>query len=161
MTELDIVAFLTRCLDEAQQRAEACAVPGGWQVRQSDTQSSTEGEWTISGVSAEGTIAEIVGDGWEGGGVWNQADAEFIAANSPARVLADIAAKRRRLALHQRHDADPHVCAFPWCEFCTHLDYDGDEDHQHIEPWPCLHLRIDAAPYADRPGYNPAWTVGE
>jgi hypothetical protein len=144
MTEPDIVAFLTRCLDEDQQRAEACAVPGGWQIRESDTQSSAEGEWTIFGVTAEGTIAEIVGDGWEGGGVWQQPDAEFIAANSPARVLADIAAKRQLLKVH----AGDHVCA-GW-EGESYFD-DGDG---------CLTARLMAAPYADRPGYNPAWGIG-
>lgn len=152
MTELDIVAFLTRCLDEDEAGALAAAEEFGpdWIEIWSGTVD----------LSANREDRQPADAGWETHVPTNDSRvSRFMVDHDPAHVLADIAAKRKRLALHTRHDADPHIYGAAWCEFCTHLDYDGDEDHQHIEPWPCLHLRIDAEPHADRPGYNPAWAV--
>jgi hypothetical protein len=70
----------------------------------------------------------------------SMADAEHIALHDPARVLAEVDAKRRILALHdEQHDCDgdPRSYADP---------YEG-----------CRTLRLLALPYADRPGYREEW----
>lgn len=62
----------------------------------------------------------------------------------PARVVAEVDAKRRILAAHpyQEYGAE-------WCGRCT-----GQEGH---ESWPCTTLRLLALPYAGRPGYRHEW----
>ncbi|MFI7340871.1 DUF6221 family protein [Streptomyces sp. NPDC050085] len=57
----------------------------------------------------------------------------------PARVLREIGAKRQ---LVEGHEPDERVP--PRCTGC----FDG---------CPCRHLRLLAAPYADRPGYREEW----
>lgn len=70
-----------------------------------------------------------------------------------SRVLADIAAKRRRLERHRDFDfpanEDDGPGNYAWTPHC-------DSCHQ---PWPCFELRNDASVYADRPGYKPEWAV--
>lgn len=64
-------------------------------------------------------------------------------------LLADCAAKRQLLNLHQPR---PHSVLPPVCEWCgpdTAVDLDGQ--------WPCLHLKLLAAPYADHPDYRQEW----
>jgi len=57
----------------------------------------------------------------------------------PQHLLADIAAKRRRL---ERHNARGGT----FCGACE-------------QEWPCEDVRNDASVYADRPGYNDAWRI--
>lgn len=80
--------------------------------------------------------------------------AEFA---GPARVLREIDAKRRLLALHEPsrnvgRDSDPDdpatfVDCCGWCQ--TTVVQDGD--------WPCETLRLLVLPYSDRPGYRDEW----
>ena len=86
-------------------------------------------------------------------------DAAHIARHDPVRVLAECAAKRRIIALHEvqvdedggstkdgRHDT------LYWCATC-------DEDRGYgcwIQPG-CQTLRILAAVYADHPDYRDEW----
>lgn len=82
---------------------------------------------------------------------WNGPEAEALGQLfSPAAVLADIAAKRARIALHQvewrqRPDHEIGDSDDPWCAAC--LD----------EAWPCPTLRLEVSAYADRPGYDESW----
>lgn len=148
---MDIAEFLTARYDEAQARAEACAQPGPWQARfdPSGNHASSAGEWEIIGVSAGGTSYEVVGSGWEGGGVWQQADAEFIAANSPAVVLADVASKRAIVEGYQSAVTQAAAGGLAKRAFAFLLV-------QAMR----LVLRDLAAPYAEHPDYDPAWTTG-
>ena len=69
--------------------------------------------------------------------------AEHIAHHDPARVLREIAARRRRLKRHHprlAHDTDWIPCAE-----CGRF------------AWPCPDLRDDLSAYADRPGYREEW----
>ena len=71
-------------------------------------------------------------------------EGRHIARWDPARVLAEIAAKRRLITRHSHtYTGDD---GYQWCP--------RDDDHV-----PCLDLRTLAAPYADRPGYNSEWAL--
>lgn len=65
----------------------------------------------------------------------------------------DIAAKRRILGRHSsfdfpaNEDDGPGDYSWtPWCDGCP-------------QKWPCPELRDLAAPFANHPGYDPAWAV--
>lgn len=69
-----------------------------------------------------------------------RSDARHAANWDPARVLREIDARRRELALHQ---AEPG----------QHPDFCGYDRHE----LPCPSQRLLALPYADRPGYRQEW----
>lgn len=72
--------------------------------------------------------------------------AEHTARWDPARALAEVEAKRRLVELHR-----PEVFEDAPAEaFCTH-------DQRTSGLWPCPTMRLLALPYADHPGYDPAW----
>lgn len=72
------------------------------------------------------------------------ADAIHIATFDPARVLAECAAKRAIVAIHGS----------------TESGYGpGYECSADMNDYPCLTLRLLAAPFADRPGFDSAWKV--
>ena len=67
--------------------------------------------------------------------------------DGPARVLREIDAKRRLLALHhQLEDAQEML------DFCATCDATGK-----YPEYPCTTLRLLALPYAGRPGYREEW----
>ncbi|MFI1701978.1 DUF6221 family protein [Streptomyces bobili] len=75
----------------------------------------------------------------------------FIAEHDPAQVLREIDAKQKTINLHA-----PQVAPFSHtqkgCTACS--------DNARSEwgaDWPCLTLRLLAAPYAARPGYREEW----
>ena len=77
-------------------------------------------------------------------------EALHIAASSPARELARIAADRKILELHgvewrQRPDHEIGDSDDPWCGACLDEDY------------PCATLRLLASPYKGREGWQEAW----
>jgi hypothetical protein len=77
-----------------------------------------------------------------------------IARHDPARVLAEVAAKRRVMA---RHFTPPSpVRIYAACEGCG---YDYGDISQRYDIGDCPELRDMAAVYADHPDYNPAWRV--
>lgn len=78
--------------------------------------------------------------------------AEHIVAWDPARVLAEIDAKRRRLDLHR---PDPELTS-PHCLVCL-TDRTNWTDAWEPDEWPCETIRLDAAPYAGRPGWREEW----
>jgi hypothetical protein len=81
------------------------------------------------------------------------AEAEHIARWDPARVLAEVDAKRRILELHAPvNDYDPNG---PVCSTCGEAGNPGDETA--VVRWPCSTVRLVALPYADRPGYREEW----
>lgn len=97
--------------------------------------------------------------------------AGHIARHDPARVLRDVAAKRRLLALHPHHryaepldassrfeeDRRPAFDEAPLYVGCASCHY----DHRHEETYPswwCDTVRLLALPYADHPDYRSEWS---
>lgn len=80
-------------------------------------------------------------------------DAEHIARHNPARVLVDIAAKRRIVELHTP-DSEGN------CETCGTGQRSwgpGDPGEFDPTPWPCRTIRVLASVYADHPDYRQEW----
>lgn len=96
---------------------------------------------------------------WEQGGeFWHRGNPDptplmrHVLAHDPARVLAEVAAKR---ALVAEHTAPP-----PWekqCPRCGDVEnqvaYEGPEPY----PAPCPTLRLLALPHAGHPDYRQEW----
>lgn len=70
----------------------------------------------------------------------------------PNRVLAECAAKRRIVALHE-HDLSGTYGSIPGCWCC-----DDDRDYGLIPAGWCETLRALAVVYADHPDYRPEWS---
>jgi hypothetical protein len=80
---------------------------------------------------------------------------EHIARHDPARVLAEVAARRRRLERHrpevtEYYDRHGQIATFTACEICGN---GGNTD----DAWPCVELLDDAAPFAGHEDYNESW----
>lgn len=77
----------------------------------------------------------------------------------PARVLAEVAAKRAILAVHtlvtrvEFDQDDESVVNGGYCDPCHMIDGFPYGD------WPCDTLKWMAAPYAGRPGFKDEWRV--
>jgi hypothetical protein len=78
----------------------------------------------------------------------------------PARVLAEVDAKRRIIDEHPaatgwdgQITAD-HPHRDPVCATCADYDRHGDPTG---EPYPCATLRLLALPYREEPDYRPEW----
>jgi Family of unknown function (DUF6221) len=148
---VDLVEFLTAGFGEEESFARAASTTGSGAVG---------GHWA-TGCVCDGECRDrpecerVVGDNIriypEGGHDADQA--RHIAYWDPARVLAEVAAKRRILARHSRYDFPPDPDdgpgAFSWtpsCEGC----------HQ---PWPCRELLDLVSAYSGRAGFRPEWSL--
>jgi len=89
------------------------------------------------------------------------ADAGMLQEFTRARLLREVEAKRKRIELHQPANPDdepreglPGWPDEPWlyCRTCG-----SGEAYSYPTDWPCDTLKLEAAPYADRPGYR-KWT---
>ncbi|MFB8182615.1 DUF6221 family protein [Streptomyces sp. NPDC055966] len=92
MTDTDqMVTWLRAAMDEAERISKAAATPGPWTAHKYT--------WGDDFEASIGTYDEtnVVGHGYEGGGVVWWTDAVFIAANNPAAVLRRIAVDRQLL----------------------------------------------------------------
>ena len=79
----------------------------------------------------------------------------LVAEWDPARVLAEIHAKRLILDVHAPVDGyDPNGSV---CSTCGERGNPGDEDA--VVRWPCLTVRLLAQPYAGREGWLESWTI--
>jgi hypothetical protein len=119
-----IVEFLAAQLGERQRTAEAAADGG-------------DGQWAAGTHRAD--ECRIEGDGitiYDEGG-HNAEQAAFIAANDPAFVLADTAARRRIVEVVEALLADFY-------------SPDAGQLADAV-------LELLALPFADRPGYDEAW----
>jgi hypothetical protein len=146
----DLVAFLRARLDERAARAIAAAEKAGnedWRFRPGDAYVSavetnedappaTREHWMPLVTEAQSYIGDTLDD--EIG--------QFIADNDPARVLADIDAKRQIVKQHQP------VGYGGVCLSLCHTRAPGQP-----QTWPCLTLRLLAVPYADHPDYREKW----
>lgn len=132
----DLITWLRACLDEDERVAREAAgapwvaeIPGAVHV---DAAAIAENRaWRNFGFVAS---------------VEHDADRQHLARWDPARVLAEIAAKRRILDLHAFGGTPPLSAA--------------DECRECVSDFPCPTVRLLALPYADRPGYRPEWAPG-
>lgn len=127
---VDLATYLRARLDEESAAAHVMRTefPPPWTVREKH-----KGEWEV--IATEGWMVAREDDR----GLM-RCHAEWIAEWNPARVLAEVAAKRAILDLHQP-------------ELGQHPDFCGHDLHQ----MPCPTLMALAQPYAGRPGFDPAW----
>ena len=130
----ELVKFLLARL-AAQESKASMAAGGPWRH-------TTNGDARlILGTPADVFVARLE---MNGGGFH---DGEFIAANHPALVMADCAAKRRII---DRHRADlPH----------PHPGDPCDAHNANYETIGCETLRALALPYADHPDYRQEWAL--
>ena len=104
VTSTGIAEFISARLGEEEALARA-ATAGRWEVVDYDDEVATEGFEVRSDQSPGGRPRTEFRWVIDHDGVYERADAEHIAAHGPARVLADIAAKRRLLEIWQQmHD---------------------------------------------------------
>jgi hypothetical protein len=124
----EIVGFLRARLGEEAELAGRC------------DGSDDCGQWTAHGHTVDFCQMDISG--------FHPTIAEHVALHDPARVLREVAAKRRVLARHVLSPAigDPEL---PW-DNRNDCQYDGDE-------WPCPDLLDLALPYADHPNFREQW----
>jgi hypothetical protein len=155
----DLVAFVRVCLDEDERVARA-AKPGPWSHLSPYDEDDGDGD-------AEGGVYDSHGNifVYPEGSV-TRFDARHIARHDPARVLAEVAAKRAILELHDgEHQCRelvtgvyPHdwPSAAPWGSAGEAWRHASSE---HFEG-PCPTLRLLAQPYAGREGWREEWATG-
>jgi hypothetical protein len=122
-----LVEFLTARLDEDEQTARAA------------TGKYRSPTWRVDG---DDETLLIYPDDGSTGFTFDGPIAPHIARHDPARVLADVAAKRRVLERH--------------AECGTGYGYCDDGGHV-VSGGPCPDLRDAVAPYADHPDYDAGW----
>lgn len=163
----DLVAFLTARYDRIEKLAKAAAERAGGE------------HWYATkdgGFERYGSVAFVV----DGYGNLDPHAGNYVAQHDPAYVLADIAAKRKILALHEmgsgperwgdvrwsRPDMTPAErkaeygklvgSTVYWCSIC-----DNHPDYGHIERAKpgCETLLALAAPFAGHSDYDPSWRI--
>jgi len=175
-----VVEFLTARLDEEQAIAERAAAtePGIWAVCVSDGGQDLE---VLGQFKRDHPVPQppqpLKGDwyavaGWS----WDDLDpcgldttdlvptAEHIARHDPARVLADIAAKRAILALHahyveQKREGGKYLDTWRPDEGCETCHWDNDCGCIENSGYPCDTVGLLASVYADHPEFDPAWRL--
>ncbi len=149
-----LVTDLTDWLTAQIDADEAAVRMAGWGRREWEwrypggIQKEADGLWAHNR-SAPGLNQNEIQLWSDRSGRMDRHTADHIARWDPARVLAECAAKRQIVQLHQptTHPVLPPECE--WCGPNTALDLDAQ--------WPCLHLKVLAAPYASALGYQPEW----
>lgn len=144
----DLVAFLSARLGDDEATAKA-ASPGPW-FSWIEGRDGRGGDSFI-GTEGEADLYVSVGKGYHP--KW-EADQDFIARHDPARVLAEVEAKRAILAGHAPGYpvTYPKPSGQPTCGVCHAGGWDWEPEN-----WPCLTVRALAAVYSDHPDYDPAW----
>lgn len=136
----DLITFLRACLDDDERVAREALHDDA--VR--------PGQWTTEhhGMGREPNTCHIAED--RSGHYWSVAhdvfipNAAHIARWDPARVLADIDAKRRIIDEHSlESNGACRVCTLGWSA--------------RPAAYPCPTVRLLALPYADREGYREEW----
>lgn len=152
----ELINWLRAQLDEDERKALA-ATSGPWW---DSPVMAAPGHHTIRGGPADwrGFDGSLGGDtrpiariapapDYEGSFVTDHdADAEHIARHDPSRVLREVEAKRKILDGHSPHKRGA-------CPVCWRVT----PKSSRREDYPCPTLRLLAAPYSDRPGYQEAW----
>jgi hypothetical protein len=155
----DLVQFLRDRYDD-ETRIAGAATPGPWAWEPCEDRGweTDNGPTLVSPATDERERVEVAA-GW-GHDAWgmhvSDADAAHIAAHHPARVLADVEAKRELVKLHGRAvlragGGAQYFDTETVCRSC-------EPNYQFRElSWPCTTLRLLALPYADHPDYRDEW----
>lgn len=145
----DLVGFLRERLDEVKATAqEACqGATGVWMVGRYGEVSYGDdlADWPDDD-PGDGIVVYAEGKPSEG-------QARHIALHDPARVLREVEAKRRILALHQAIPAWPHGTVGANYYRTTRVCASCDER----TAVPCPTLRLLALPYDQHPDYRTEW----
>lgn len=153
MSADELVAWLTAQLDTDEQTArDACH--------------GTKGHWRRPARDPYGDAGRIEGDDDEvvvyDEGSPTPLQADHIIRHDPARVLAEVDAKRRILNLHYPVDGRVYSDESPGdfktvsvCAVCSYLD--REEEPADEQPYPCLTVRLLALPHAGHPGWREEW----
>jgi hypothetical protein len=131
----DLVTFLRACLDDDERIARAALDPkhlGEW-VWRKDSRTTVQ---TDDGAPIEPTAPSI-----ERG--------PHIARWHPARVLAEVEAKRAILGIHDPGDTTQ---TRRWCAYCVEPG-----KPEFMARMPCQHLRLLATAYTGQPGFREEW----
>jgi hypothetical protein len=157
----DIVAFLTARLDEDEAGALATTpvpIPGRWKAARDKNADDDDPLYLVQGEDEDDPGSEDYSGNspviaysaeWQ---VEGAANLRHIARHDPARVLREVAAKRRVL---ERHTAGWRGSGNP----CLGCNFGPQEDEFTEDIEECPELRDMASVYADHPDYNPAWRV--
>lgn len=143
----ELIAFLQARLDEDEQAARLADTPTRWKAEGGEF-----GPKVVTGVTDGGWSRECTPEVWrcddpEDGcmsdaAVW-MAEGRHIARHDPARVLADVAAKRAIIAAA---DLSERAKLLP-----------GDNVFGYHAPGLSIAIRHLAAAYADHPDYREEW----
>ncbi|MER5350604.1 DUF6221 family protein [Kitasatospora sp. NPDC002551] len=138
----NLVAFLKARLDEDAKAAQG-AWPGPWAV--------DEEEYGVVDPETGTEIADVIVCSTR----QQQATSRHIIRHDPARVLADVDAKRRIIAAHAAVvlRGGPGARYFDTTTVCRSCEPPQFPEHA----FPCATLRLLALPYADHPDYQPEW----
>lgn len=147
----DLIAWLHARLDEDDRAAQAC-------IDEVGSERVGDPYYDDSGVADRDAFPSYP---------WGACDRElaFMAGpGHPARVLAEVDAKRRRLdwLAARQHDMGPEP--FPTHDSCRLLVQPGALGDLEVgycscglDGWRNQLYRFEALPYADRPGYQESW----
>jgi hypothetical protein len=139
-TAMEIITFLTARIDAAERTL-----------------------WPIVSRRAAfaGGVRATLDGGWN---TWGEYGRMIKDAFNPELMLAEVRAKRSRITLHTFVQAPDMWRPLPeelpagytsdfigWCDMCSRA---GD-----YAPWPCLSLRLEAAPYIDADAFKLDWRV--
>lgn len=137
----DLVEFLRARVADDEAGVRALTVPHEWHTGPGDDPEWTDEELVCMWPPEFHTPYER-DKHWRGLTVPGPALAAHIARHDPARVLREVEAKRRLVALHDRPN---HQC----------VTEDGPTQWHAADP--CATLRLLALPYATHPDYRPEW----
>lgn len=141
--ELTLVEFLRERLDERERVVQGSGRLGWLTFRRPDgsmdyttaaSQAGDDSTWVVGGMSLVGGYAKAV------------------VVHDEARVLAEVAAARAILALHDPPGSTTK--ARRWCAGCLKPD-----DPDLFADMPCQHVRLLAQPYANHPDWRDEWRV--
>lgn len=147
MTSQDLVAFFSARLDEDEAIAQA-ATPGPWEV---DNENYAEAIRTLD----EGDSV-VSGGRWGGEApVFGTDDALHIARHDPARVLADVTAKRAIIESFNRADVEAQRRGV-----LRASKAEGDDLAVLIVAGTLQSILLALAQqYTDHPDFDPAWRI--
>ncbi|MFZ3473109.1 DUF6221 family protein [Streptomyces sp. 4.24] len=155
----DLVQFLRARLDEDEEAAQKAAALCGchpaapsWTFRDGDEE--TDGRILIH----DDPHPVLLGKRRRLARRWNRScdglfAAQHIVRHDPARVLTEVDAKRRLLAVHQRDTR----YSFSGCITCDAGENSCGCMGGSAYEYPCETLRLLALPYADHPDYRQEW----